>query len=40
MSTWIVTEDDEHPLGPARGCVYGVLIGAACWALLIWLAAN
>ncbi len=26
---------DEDPLGPARGCVYGILIGIVLWAIVV-----
>ena len=26
--------DDRDDLAPARGCIFGLLIGAAMWALL------
>lgn len=29
---------DHDPLGPARGCTLGLLLGLACWATLAALA--
>jgi len=30
---------NEDPLAPARGCAWGLVLGALCWAVLLAVAA-